>query len=126
MSQIRFECLRELQRELRRLNTELPKELRGRLRTIAARVAGLLRGRLPHLSGKLASRTQPRATTRTAGIAWRGLLYAGPVEFGGWPKGRPYVAKGRYIFPTVEAERSEIEAELERISDEFLAKAGLS
>jgi hypothetical protein len=109
MSQIRVEGLRELQRELRRLNTELPKELRGRLRTIAARVAGLLRGPAPPLVG------QARVT-----------LYAGPVEFGGWPKGRPYVAKGRYIFPTVEAERSEIEAELERISDEFLAKAGLS
>jgi hypothetical protein len=27
------------------------------------------------------------------------LPYAGPLEFGGWPAGREFVASGRYLFP---------------------------
>jgi len=28
------------------------------------------------------------------------LIYAGPVDYGGWPPGRPYIPEGRYLYPT--------------------------
>jgi hypothetical protein len=44
-----------------------------------------------------------RVTRSRSGAAARmgdeGVLYAGPVEFGGWPEGRVYLANGRYLFP---------------------------
>jgi len=51
--------------------------------------------------------------------------YAGAVEFGGYPHAREYIAKGRYVFPTVEAERSEIEEQLEQVLEEVIRAAGL-
>lgn len=123
--QIQVTGLRELQRALKQFDVELPKAFRGRLRAIAARVADVVRGRLPDVTGTMRRKTKPTATTKGAGIVWRGVPYAGPVEFGGWPKGRPYVAKGRYIYPTVDAERSRIETEVAGVVDEFIARANL-
>lgn len=124
-SQIQVTGLRELQRALKQLDVELPKEFRGRLKAVAERVAQIVRSRLPHVTGTMIRNTKARATTKGAGISWRNI-YSGPVEFGGWPRGRPYVAKGRYIYPTVDAERSMIEAEVEQIVDHYLQRAGLA
>lgn len=117
--------LNELLRALRHLDKEFPKQLRGHLKGIAERVAEQVRAKLPRVSGHMAENTTARATQKSAGISWRNTPYAGPVEFGGYPSGREYVAKGRYIFPTVEAERSEIELELEAALVEVIDAAGL-
>jgi hypothetical protein len=32
-------------------------------------------------------------------VGYADLVYAGSVDFGGYPQGRDYVASGRYLFP---------------------------
>ena len=123
--QIQVTGLRELHRALKQMDAELPKELKGRMKAIADRVASIVRGRLPSVSGTMRRKTKAQANARGAGISWRGVIYAAPVEFGGWPKGRPYVQAGRYIYPTVDAERSQIEDEVAAVMDHYLTRAGL-
>jgi hypothetical protein len=117
--------LKELNRALKRLDVELPKNLKGRLKVIADHVADLVRARVPHVSGKLASKVRGSATTRGAAVRVN-LDYAGPVEFGGYPKGREFVKKGRYIFPAAEAERSRIEEDLIHVLNASIEEAGLN
>lgn len=63
-------------------------------------VAAAVRSSLPRDSGALAGSVrvgnEPAGASVTEG---EGLLYAGPVDFGGWPEGREYIAAGRYLFP---------------------------
>ena len=75
-----------------------------RFQQVAEQVAGVVRGRVPHRSGRLASsvetgRVAPHGVSVGIGA---GVPYAGWIEFGG-THGRPYVAGGRYLFPTAEA-----------------------
>lgn len=60
--------------------------------------------KMPHRSGRMASAVWARKTKRGAkvGISKRQVPYAGWIEFGG-SRGRPYVAQGRYLYPTAKA-----------------------
>lgn len=122
---IQVQGLQELNRALKRVDANLPKQLKGRFKVIAERVASIIRGRLPSVSGTMRSKTKAHATQRGAGITWRGVPYAGPVEFGAWPRGRPYIQRGRYIFPVVVAEESRIANEVEQVLADVMRGAGL-
>ena len=41
-------------------------------------------------------------TGATVRVGRKSVPYAGAVDFGGWPKGREYVAGGRYLFPAAQ------------------------
>jgi hypothetical protein len=70
-------------------------------RTVLEPVAAQTRSSYPSVSGTLASSVT--LTTSRSGAAVRiEAIYAGPVDFGGWPPGRDYVASGRYLFPAGE------------------------
>jgi hypothetical protein len=63
-----------------------------------APVAAAARSAVPHVTGDLGGsiavgHNKWGATLRMSSV------YAGPVDFGGWPGGREYVASGRYLFP---------------------------
>ena len=71
-------------------------------------VAAAIESALPHVdvpgghpAGTIAATTRILGTKSGAKVAVgsKRLPYAGPLEFGGWPAGRPIVAAGRYIFP---------------------------
>jgi hypothetical protein len=67
-------------------------------RTVLEPVASQTRSAYPNVSGTLASSVT--LTTSRSGAAVRvEAIYAGAVDFGGWPPGRDYVASGRYLFP---------------------------
>jgi hypothetical protein len=71
-------------------------------RTVLDPVAGATRSAYPNVSGTLAGSVT--LTTSRSGAAVRvEAVYAGPVDFGGWPPGRTYVGSGRYLFPAAEA-----------------------
>jgi hypothetical protein len=67
-------------------------------RTVLEPVAAQTRSSYPNVSGTLAASVV--TTTSRSGAAVRvEAVYAGPVDFGGWPPGRDYVSSGRYLFP---------------------------
>jgi hypothetical protein len=76
-------------------------------------IADATRGSLPHRSGRLAgtvrtARSRTGASVREGGID--NVVYAGPVDFGGWPPGRTYIPNGRYLFPAAQQLSSKAEA----------------
>lgn len=90
---------------------------------IAEQVAGQVRSKVPHVSGRAAGSVQARPTDRGAKIVAGGreapyyhfLDFGGStgkghrhgVSFSGSVK-RPFIKKGRYLFPTLEEARDEV------------------
>lgn len=103
--------LKELQRALKAFD-EGAKDLKAANKLAAEYVAKKAASKVPVLTGRM------RASIRAAGQARGGLVrmgkgslpYAGPLEFGGYPGSRPYIAAGRYLFPTAKASKPEITA----------------
>lgn len=99
--------LKELKRDLNRLDKEyFPKAFVEAGVKVAEPLASRVRSALPHVTGNLAAtvrvarvRTGARIRVGTASVP-----YIGPVEFGGYPAGRPYLAGGRYVFPTAQGQ----------------------
>jgi hypothetical protein len=85
-------------------------------------VANALRTALPHRTGALASSVRV-ARSRTGASIREGneddVLYAGPVDFGGYPGERPYLPNGRYLFPTTQS----LSGRAEAIYNQAVAKA---
>lgn len=100
--------MRALRRDIEKLTVEsgpLERQLVQAGRRAAEPVATETQGRTPRDSGDLAG--DVRVTASRTGAAVRmgraSIPYAAPVEFGGWPEGRPYYSHGRYLFPAGEA-----------------------
>lgn len=90
----------ELAAGSRRLAVKIDDEAQSRLGTVAGREATTVAGRVPHRSGRLASSVVAEGPLLTMGA---GVPYAGWIEYGG-SRGRPYVAQGRYVYPTALAD----------------------
>jgi hypothetical protein len=99
--------LRELRLDLARLDKEyFTKAFVAAGVKVAEPLARRIRSALPSITGDLSGtvrvgkvRTGARIRVGTASVP-----YAGPVEFGGHPEGRPYLAGGRYVFPTAQGQ----------------------
>jgi hypothetical protein len=78
-------------------------------KTAAAPVAEQARGDYPEVSGDLAGSV--RVTGTRSGAAVRvgraSVPYAGPYDFGGWPKGRQFIPTGRVLWPAASQLASE-------------------
>ena len=100
--------LKALARDVKRLGTapDLLVQMREAARQAAEPVAAAIRSALPRSNtdhaGRLAGSVRTTATRTGAAVRMgtAAVDYAGPVEFGGWPVGREYVADGRYMYPT--------------------------
>ena len=94
-----------LRRDMTRLGADigpLNKALAAAGKMAAEPIAGAVRSSVPQGdTGRLSGSV--RVTGSKSGAAVRmgraSAPYAGPVDFGGWPEGREYVADGRYLFP---------------------------
>jgi hypothetical protein len=69
-------------------------------------IANAVRSAYPSLTGGL--RGSVRTSGSRSGAAVRvgtkaKVPYAGPVDFGGYPGERPYIADGRYLYPTAKS-----------------------
>lgn len=79
------------------------------------------------------SSIKPASTQRVGRVAMGSgsVPYAGWIEFGGkitGPRGartRPFIRKGRYLFPAAEDERGPVMRELEHQLDTLIRRAGL-
>jgi len=74
-------------------------------------VAGIVRARVPRRTGALAGTVSADdAGSGVVDVSMGGSLrYGGWIEFGGG-HGRPYIASGRYLYPTAHAAQPVLEA----------------
>jgi hypothetical protein len=96
---VRILGVRELQYGARRLADNIETRAHAEFRTVADQVATMVRSRVPHRSGRMAASLSGESASDGASVGYD-LVYAGPVDYGGWPPGRPYVSEGRYLYPT--------------------------
>lgn len=79
-----------------RIDEEAPK----RFEDVAERQAAAVRSRVPRRSGALAGSVEATVERDRAQVGYSGAVpYDGWIDFGG-TRGRPYIASGRYLFPT--------------------------
>ena len=106
--------LRALARDIKRAGTapDLLIQMREAARKVAEPVAAAIREALPkvetrqHSAGTLAGnvRTTATRTGSAVRIGSAAVDWAGPVDFGGWPPGRPFEPDGRYMYPIARQE----------------------
>jgi len=96
--------LRALLRDMQRLGADtgpLNKQLAAAGKRAVEPVADAARASVPKVTGTLAG--DIRVSGSKSGAAVRmgraRIPYAGPVEFGGYPGDRPFIADGRYLWP---------------------------
>jgi phage gpG-like protein len=70
---------------------------------VAQRAAQVVRSKVPRLSGQLAGSVGVVDSADGAELVMGGpgVPYAAWIEFGG-KRGRPYIAEGRYLYPTAQ------------------------
>lgn len=126
--QVDVKGLRDVQLALKRVDKELPKEIRTGMLPIATMVVGAIRPKVERLTGAAQASVRPRATQRGAGIAFGGpsaphypwLDFGGSVGRPSAVSGRgtvhrPFIKGGRYVFPTIEEKRPDIEEAVEDV-----------
>ncbi len=105
----------------------MQKEITGVFKRAAEKVAGKARSRIRSRSGRLAGSLRPFGTQRAAGVRMgrKTVPYAGPYEFGGYPKGRPFIAEGRAIYPTFQEEAGKVRRDVADELTGLIRRAGL-
>jgi hypothetical protein len=105
--------------DIRRWAGQLGHDLDVGLVPFATTLADRVRAGVPVVSGQLAgSVVQVRDDADAIGVEMgEGLEYAGWIEFGG-TRGRPYVAEGRYLFPSLQGDVDEYETAATKVTDE--------
>jgi hypothetical protein len=113
--------LKELNKALRGIDRDAPKTLRVALNAVAEQVADKIRPKVPIVSGAAKSSLRVASTRTSARIRagggkashWPWLDFGGEGKRRGRPPARPYIPEGRYIYPTLASERSNIARLLE-------------
>lgn len=129
---IRVDGLREFQRALKDIDGESQKLLRVELNRIADVVVQGASRRVPRRTGRAAASYRAQSGQREAKIIGgsKKVPYVGWLEFGGRigrsdSQRRPFVQSGRYLWPTVAANRQSLEKALQAALIELARHAGL-
>ena len=132
---IRIDGLREFQRDLKKLNSDLPKAMRIALNEAADIVVGEAVPRVPKRSGKAARSIKARSTQTAVRVSGGGnrAPYYPWLDFGGRVgrnKGvrRAFLAEGRYIYAAYGDKRDsgEFAAVLSKALIGVAAQAGIA
>jgi hypothetical protein len=132
-AQIQVTGLREFQRALKSMDTDLPKQIRVALNGAAELVIKYAEPRIPTKTGRGRASLKARSSQREARIAMGGkrAVYMPWLDFGGQgkrkgrPSARPFIKEGRYIYPGLAANRDEITATMTDALAELARGAGL-
>ena len=129
---IKIGGLRDFQRALKLMDGESQKQLRVVLNSVAETVAAGARRRVPTKTGKAKASIKVASSQREARIKAGGprASHYPWLDFGGRVgKGRsvlrPFVQRGRYLYPTYDASRPEIQAALEKALTDLARTAGV-
>jgi len=117
---IRLDGMKEFQRALRDMDRGLPKQVRLILNEATALVIDYARPRIPSVSGRAKGSVKARSSQREARVAIGGsrapympwLDFGGEGKRKGRPPARPFIKKGRYLYPGLEATRDEVTAKM--------------
>ena len=106
-------------KQLRKKLTELEDDfgdLKAVHKRIADKAADRARAAVPVRTGKLRASVKGTAAKTTAAVKWgkKSVPYAPIIEFGGYPKGVPFVKGGKHVFPAIRAFGPEAQEEYER------------
>lgn len=126
--------IKELLAALRQIEDRLPREMRIVFNDAARHVVRRAQPRIPERSGRLAASIKPMSTQNTGRVGYgtyNAVPYQGFIEFGGQvgragtPR-RPFIPKGRYLFPAAEEERGPVINSLEDGLSDLIRRAGLA
>lgn len=132
-TKIQVEGLAQLNRGLRRIDSDAPKELRLALNSAADLLVDRARPKIPSLTGA-ARRSLVARSTRTSarvGVGGKRAPYYPWLDFGGQgrrkgrPAHRPFISEGRYVYPTLREIRPKIEEQLQESISTVIRNAGL-
>lgn len=124
--------IKELQRALRQMDSDLPKQLRVALNNAGQLVVDWAQPRVAKRSGRAAGSIKLRSSQREAKIAAGGRRapYYPWLDYGGNAgpgKGnyRTFRKEGRYIYPGVRENKDKIQAALQTELSKLIAASGL-
>jgi hypothetical protein len=129
---IPIEGLRDLVRQLRRVDADLPKAMRLAANEAAQVVVDEAQRHVPRRSGKAAKSIKARSTRTAARVDSGGnrapympwLDYGGAVGKNDSAK-RPFIADGRYVYPAFRSKRQQVEDTYRAALDRIVVSAGL-
>lgn len=129
---VSIEGLTELNRSLRRLDSEAPKALRLALNTSADALVRKIQAQIPKRKGKAAASVKTASTRTEVRIRFGGprAPYYPWLDFGGRTGKlkktvRPFYREGRYIYPTLRRERGSFETALTTALANLVDEVGL-
>jgi Bacteriophage HK97-gp10, putative tail-component len=129
---IKVAGLNEFVRNLKTLDTEVPKALRVALNDCAEIVLGYARPRVPRRSGRARASLKARSTQRAVRVAAGGSKapYYPWLDFGGRvgrrkSVRRAFIRDGRYIYPALRAKHEEFDAALTKALLGAVRSAGI-
>lgn len=130
---IRIEGLKEFQRALRDMDTNLPKQIRVVLNEATGVVIRWAVPRIPRVTGRAAASVKARSSQREARVAIGGnrapympwLDFGGQGRIAGKPPARPFIKKGRYLYAGLDANRDEVTEIMNKGLADLAAQAGL-
>lgn len=128
---VRIQGLRELQAALKQMDGESQKQLRVALNSVAETVVAGAARRVPRKTGRAAASLRARSSQREAAITGgsKKVPYYGWLDFGGRvgrnkTVNRPVVKSGRYLWPTIAANRESLEKGLTTALADAARQAG--
>lgn len=128
---VQVKGLKEFQGAVRQVDKALGPELRKGLNEAAEIVAGAARPLVPVRSGDAAGSIKVGSTQRAAQIKVGGTAapYFPWLDFGGrvGPRKttlRPFIQRGRYVYPTLADKRPEVEAKIDEVLRRLAVAAG--
>jgi hypothetical protein len=126
-SAVKIEGLSSVQRQLRKLSSEVDyntAEFLGVHKALASAVAGDSKQFVPVLSGALRDSIRDAATKKSARVKAGGgrVAYAGPIHFG-WAARR--IQPQPFIYEAVDRRRREIRERYEKLVDDLIKKHDL-
>lgn len=130
--QIQVDGLKPLVATLKQIDSDLPKGMRIALNKVATTLVEEVRPQFPLKSGR-ARKSVKASSTRTAARVRMGgpnALHAPWVDFGGKvgirkSVERPFIKRGRYLYPTLDRMQPQIEQELQDAIKTVVEDAGL-
>jgi hypothetical protein len=133
VGKVQITGLREFQRALKAMDTDLPRQLRLVLNQASKLVIDYAEPRFPHKTGRAAASLKAKSSQREARVSLGGRRapWAPWVDFGGQGKvrGRPphreFIRGGRYVYKGLEVRRAEITEVMAAGMTELARTAGL-
>lgn len=129
---IKVEGLRDFQRALKQADGESQKKLRVVLNEVSSTVVAGAARRVPRRSGRAAASLRAQSSQREARVVGgsKKVPYYGWLDFGGRigrnkTQRRPFIQSGRYLWPTVAANRHSLETALQKALIELARETGM-